>query len=375
MKTRHKYFVNLTLVLTSLFLSLFAAEALLKNYVFDPSRFYIRTPGWSMQVKHNGKMDLNKISDDHIVSINHYGYRGSTPNFMSSPRIILIGGSTVEDWAMSDEDMYSNKLQNILRKCNKFAYVANLGKSGVNARSNILQLEKTYNYFPKFDEVVILMGLNDFLYDQHIHHPKVPMPESWFENMAFMTTPSNNKMLSSIMELFSRLKNIEKNRVPQVNNMGDNMEVLWRSYSSRPAKEITDMPNLSANLDLYEKTILKLNSQAQAMNRKITFVTQPYLWADNLDEKSKKQLYAGFVGSDPRAKDVEWYSMNALKKGLFAYNSRLLSVCERQNLNCLDLAKTMTDTNLFYDDFHFSKQGGDHIAKVLGEKLKQDYCN
>jgi hypothetical protein len=375
MKTRYNYLINFILVLISIFLSLLATEALLKNYVFDPSRFYIRTPGWSMQVKHNGKIDLNKISDDHIVSINHLGYRGSTPNLISSPRIILIGGSTVEDWAMSDEDMYSNKLQNIIRQCNKYAYVGNLGKSGVNARSNLLQLDKTYRYLPKFDEVVILMGLNDFLYDQHIHHPQVSMPESWFENMAFMSVPSNYKTSSAIVELFRRIKNIDKDRAPLINNMGDNMEELWRAYSSRSVKEKSDMPNLLANLDLYEKTILKLNSQSQAMNRKITFVTQPYLWANNLDDVSKKQLYAGFIGSDPRANNVEWYSMQSLQKGLAAYNSRLLSVCERYKLNCIDLALTMTDSSLFYDDFHFSKQGGDHIAEVLGEKLKQDYCN
>ena len=182
--------VLLTILVSILCLA--TLELLLRSFVFDPNASYIRTPGWRMHVRTNGLLPKAKVPEDHTIIVNRLGIRGATPAFGAGPKIAVLGGSTVEDWVLSERNTWPQQLAMNLSDCAPKAWVANLGKSGVNARHHLLQLPEVEKYMPKFDMFVVLMGLNDFLYDLHIHHP-LETPDGWWYRLSDVSVCETNR--------------------------------------------------------------------------------------------------------------------------------------------------------------------------------------
>ena len=350
-------------------------ELLVRTFVFDPSLSYIRTPGWSMLVKTNGK--LPHVEGDHRIVINSQGFRGDLPPSNAAPHIAVIGGSTVEDWVLSEDETWSKQLQEDLRRCAPTAWASNLGKSGTNARHHLIQLPETEAYMQHYDYIVVLMGLNDFLFDFRIHHP-FELPENWWIDQALMSQGGSEGSLATVAlakRLISGL--FAPSSGEQVSDFGAYMEYLWDAYRDvNDDQWVNTLPDASEHLATYRQTIRSLKQYADEKGTKIVFVTQPYAWSDDMDETVRKQIYAGFIGSDIKSPDTQWYTPEALMRGLNAYNETLLDECESGNLMCVDAAQTMSGhAEYYYDDFHFSERGADHIAQRVSELLTQDIKN
>ncbi|WAC03775.1 hypothetical protein N7U66_10350 [Lacinutrix neustonica] len=73
------------------------------------------------------------------------------------------------------------------------------------------------------------------------------------------------------------------------------------------------------------------------------------------------------------ANNEAFYSTNAFYKGMEAFNERLKTVCDRNNIAYIDLKLPKT-TASFYDDFHFNESGAllasDQIYQALKPLLK-----
>ncbi|MBV9982245.1 hypothetical protein, partial [Bradyrhizobium sp.] len=174
---------EILLTLASLAIALFAAEWLCRRFIFDPTAAYIRTPGWSMAVHHNDL--IPRVHEDHVIDINNLGIRGAPPSLLSSPRIAVLGGSTVEDWVLPERQTWVQQVGQNLRPCAPNVWTGNFGKAGVNARHHFIQFPEVVQYTPRIDMFVVLLGLNDFLFDLHIHHSLVT-PENWWRQQALM---------------------------------------------------------------------------------------------------------------------------------------------------------------------------------------------
>ena len=104
----------------------------------------------------------------------------------------------------------------------------------------------------------------------------------------------------------------------------------------------------------------------------IVFLTQPFIWSENMTDEALSMIYAGFIGTDNQSPDVQWYTHDAMRVGLEAYNREMLDQCAAQNLNCMDLAQAVTKTaDNFYDDFHFSEVGADNVSENVFNHLKR----
>ena len=89
-----------------------------------------------------------------------------------------------------------------------------------------------------------------------------------------------------------------------------------------------------------------------------------------MSEKDREQIYAGFIGPDIMSSETKWYTPDALRTGLKAYNDILRLECEEAKLICVDAAREMSgNSEFFYDDFHFSDQGARHLGALVGAGL------
>ena len=87
----------------------------------------------------DGKLP-NVIDNDFQLHINSLGIRGNLPTGDATPKIAVLGGSTVEDWVLSEEKTWVKQMQATVRQNHPKAYAANMGKGGVNARHHLIQL-------------------------------------------------------------------------------------------------------------------------------------------------------------------------------------------------------------------------------------------
>jgi hypothetical protein len=104
---------------------------------------------------------------------------------------------------------------------------------------------------------------------------------------------------------------------------------------------------------------------------RIVFVTQPFLWRDDLPPDLQRLLWLGGVGPFQKEAGHEYYSVSALAAGMDAYNRTLLATCRRiPGAVCVDLAALLPkDTTVFYDDVHFNEAGSRRVAEILAERL------
>jgi len=345
-------------------------ELLLRTFVFDPNAAYIRIPGWAMNVRTNGL--LPHVSGDYVIKVNRLGIRGETPAFGAAPKIAVLGGSTVEDWVLPDNKTWAQQLATQLRHCAPDIWVANLGKGGVNARHHLIQLPETEKYMPRFDMFVVLVGLNDFLFDLRIHHPLVIL-EDWWRRQAFMYDHSDEGSFAIIAigkRLYRRFVTERKN-AGAISDFGYYQKHLRDAYTKVTREQwVTSMPDLKEYLDTYRKTISALKAYADTYGAPIVFVTQPYVWSNNMPAETRAQIYAGFIGADIDSPRTKWYTPAALEKGLSAYNAALLDKCTTDHLLCVDAAgKLPKEAKFFYDEFHFSERGAAELGRIVAEDI------
>jgi hypothetical protein len=57
-----------------------------------------------MALHHNDP--LPRVHEDHVININNLRIRGGPLSLLSSPRIAVFGGSTVEDWVLPERQTW-----------------------------------------------------------------------------------------------------------------------------------------------------------------------------------------------------------------------------------------------------------------------------
>jgi lysophospholipase L1-like esterase len=346
-------------------------EWLLREFVFDPGSAYIRTPGWSMQVRSNGLVP--HVAGDHLFVVNRLGIRGAGPQLGAAPRVAVLGGSTTEDWMLPDGKTWTQQMAAQLRDCAPDIWVANLGKGGVNARHHLIQLPETERYMPRFDLFVVLLGLNDFLFDFAIHHSP-SYPEDWWRKQALMYDRGDEGSLA-VVALTRRLYKryvTDRKKGMGVSDFGIYQKSLRDAHAKVTATQwVHALPDPADKLSTYRKTIAALKKYADAYGAPMVFVTQPYVWSKDMSDETRRQIYAGFIGADMNSPATRWYTPAALEQGLSAYNATLLEACRAEKLDCVDAAgKLPREARVFYDDFHLSEAGAEMLGKLVAETVR-----
>ncbi len=179
--------IAITIVSTAIFLA--GSEWYLRENIFNPNLRFMRTPGWQIVFRPTPEGTPGIFEDAHI-KINALGIRGDTPNFNSSPRILAVGGSTTEDVLLNDRKTWVGRLQERLRQDFSRAWVGNAGKAGTSAIHHALLIEEMLPRL-KVERVIVLLGLNDMLYDARIHLGDTVLGPDWDLRQAFMYIPPN----------------------------------------------------------------------------------------------------------------------------------------------------------------------------------------
>jgi lysophospholipase L1-like esterase len=318
-------------------------------------------------------------------TINKLGLRGPLPpKDTAHYQILAIGGSTTICTYLDDSEVWTQLLMETTNasRSNLPIWVGNAGVSGRTTVSHLVLLQSILGVVDA-DMVFFLLGVNDM-----------------YANLAFQGAPTQailersdgyqgdlpaGTRFRSVRPLYRRLQifqllqgvaGILQQRFGDLSRSSQAGELPAPSlpsdldvvpYRAQRAKgPIVPIPDLQVGLQEYQHRILALADLCKSLGIRCLFLTQPFLWRDDLSPAEQQLLWNGRVG---RWQHPEGFASAAdLARAMDAYNRALLDVCRANGLECYDLAAHIPkDTTAFYDDVHFNENG----ARIVAGNLKQ----
>ena len=380
---------GVVLVLATLIISIGLSEIVLR--LISSGQYYVWPPG----LRHVFRPDpdiMPGIKGESRFSINDHGLRGDPFSDNQTYRILAIGGSTTECLYLDDLEAWPYLLQEVLNATagsKRRIWVGNAGKSGHNTRNHIVQVERLIRQYPKLDAVLLLIGANDFLQRLSLDELYRPFPGvekitfSEYEALmdkSFSVWPRTDVRFpfwkrTAIWGKVRAIKNRYRHS-PKATAIQDDAAKIykkWRMHRKMASSIRTTIPNLSSALEEYSRNVNTMIDYTKSKGIAVILVTQPYLWHSDLPNEEQSLLWAGSIGKYQEESGHEYYSIEALAKGLKMYNETLLRICHTKNVECIDLESQLSkDTSNFYDDAHFNESGARNVATVLGDYLARN---
>ncbi len=303
-----------------------------------------------------------------VFATNSEGVRGDELTNKHSFKILAVGGSTTECLYIDQQKSWPHILQEKLSSAYKQdVWVGNIGRSGLSTTGNLIELKYLLPQYQRIDLIIALVGFNDL--QSSLLNTFIPNSYKSDEEkieMVFVVRPPKknakfyensalwNIIKKSISYYFIRNKDIVEDSV-------GSWYIGARNARKRASEIVNSLPDLSINLSIFENNINEIIDLAQKRSIRIIFLTQPCLWNENLTVTEKDLLWFGFT-----ADKKKYYSIPALASGLNKFNTRLIEICKRRNIECIDLESFIAqDTTVFYDDVHFNESGCSKVADVI----------
>ncbi len=285
------------------------------SYVWPPNLVYVFHPDSSI---------FSGISGESYFTINSMGYRGEEiKNHNNEYRILIIGGSTSECLYLDDGETWPHLLEEKLGKTidGKKVITMNIGKSGHGLRNNLLALKYLPDYYEP-DLIIVLAGANDVLYKLSRKDSWQPFNEEEYdktESYTFSISPKYNWKSTIIYKIYMVLHSKDKNIKPQ-DGIGQTL-VENRLKRQNSENWITEIPDLKLALEDYQKIIERVIELSKDQDSEIIFMTQPYLYKENMSSEENESLWMTYDFGDV------YYSLDVMINVTEEFNKRLLEVC------------------------------------------------
>lgn len=361
---------RLVLILIYLIIFIIAAEITLRLVSGTQNEYCLWRPYWKVTFKpYPGIMP--GVTGNAIFEANSDGVRADELKSKHRFKVLAVGGSSTECLYIDQKKTWPYILQNNL--CSAFkeeVWVGNIGRSGLSTTGNLIELKYLLPQYQKIDLIIALVGFNDFqstLLNTYIKNnlksdrEKIEMvfirrpfrPKEFYRNSAFLRT-----MQKLVKYCFKRNAGI-------VEDSGGSWYIGARNARKKAVLIETKLPDLEPNLAVFEDNINQMIDLAKSRAIRIVFLTQPYLWSQNLTSEEAGLLWFGYTEDKKK-----YYSIGALIEGLNKFNLRLRQVCKKRNVECIDLEGLIpSNTGFFYDDVHFNEDGCRRVAGIISEYL------
>ena len=383
---RREKLYKVALLLISFTIAIAIGEMSLR--IFSTNTYYVWTPNLKMTFRLLPRI-MPGISGESRFYLNSFGIRGDDFSDGQQYRILAIGGSTTECLFLDESEAWPYLLQEMMNaKLGKpKIWVGNVGKSGLNTRHHILQVQKLLPQYPEIDAIILLIGINDLHQRLSLDVNYVPysLESPGYRvklfSKAFSEVPmqyTTNVPLYKRTEIWHRLLKIKERLLKSDSHKGHvqddsgNIYITWR-WNRLNAGGIMDvLPDLTSALEEYAQNVNTIVDFATDRGVRVVLVTQPVLWRPDLPGELRSLLWMGGIGDFQAQSGKEYYSVKALSAAMKKYNETLLTVCRNREVECIDLASLLPkDTTIFYDDVHFNEGGARKTAVILADYLLQ----
>lgn len=350
-----KYYAIFTVII------LLIVEIGLSIINYFPNGYYTQSPNTSHYYKENPS-NYDGISGAYSLSFDALGSRSVSDYSKAKHKLVVFGGSTTICSALSQDKIWTAHLD---KKLGDNYWVGNFGKVGNSSNHHLFQFEHILDKPELADvkTVLILVGVNDcrgFLKSKDLY---INMSDSDIKKSAFTHLPNSELFFFQRLNLY-KISKIAARRIHFLSQPRRPVDYLKKYKSDKVPN--TELPDLTDGLNHYERNLKNLIRKAKERKINLIFLTQPTLWQENLAEEYKTLLAAR-----SHYNKTPLYTGKALNELMTAFNKRLISVCNLENIAVIDLQLPKNKT-IFYDDMHFNETGAKVVAEKVHTFLKQN---
>jgi hypothetical protein len=334
-----------------------------------PFAWYVWPPNYaSIQLP----TDLPGVSSKGVFTTNSLGIRGPEFSDADRYRILCVGGSTTECIYLDNAKAWPRLVGEALAANTAGVWVGNIGRSGTTTPHHVTLFE----HLPEADLVdcwVVLCGIND--YGQHVRGTyEETTADSWKHTFKYRRPGLGSDLWRPLQRnsfVFCMFESLRK-RI-KVALQGENPAAFqdtrakWVKKQQEKRrlghKRAVELP-LDDWMDEYERQLMRMIELSRAKAKRLIFVTQPTIWKADLPA----ELADHTIG--PRLPDGSYLDDATRAEGMDRYNQRMRDVCQREGIECVDLAASLPKSlEVFYDDCHFNEAGAKSVAEKLGPVL------
>ena len=353
-----KWVTRLVLLWFGLVVGLGLAEGLLR--VYNP--FESRVRGGRIVLPADKKYEINNQVftkfDRHIVHTkNSLGFRGEEPpgRFHEFLTILTVGGSTTEDFYLSDGRTWTDHLGEYLQSSFRDLWINNAGLDGHSTAGHLI-LVKDYVAPMKPDVVIFLIGLNDVARED--------LTEFDLEKIRGGIQTGSVKALVKSLVPYSALASLGVNhyRVRRAKIQGvayaetDLKDLVELSIPPEEQRRIQDW-HRRLFLKAYEERVLELLRTVRENGIEPVLITQPMLAGEGIDPETGVDLSKVRIGN--LNGEIVW-------KTLEMYNDVLRKIGSDEDVLVIDLgSKLPKNSSLFSDFYHFTNEGAEYVAAIV----------
>jgi lysophospholipase L1-like esterase len=282
---------------------------------------------------------------------NALGIRGDEfPAERSVPRILCLGGSTTECLYLDDTETWPHLLGQRLASAGP-VWVGAIGASGYSSVHHLKFLEQHGPVAAgEFDAVLMMVGVNDL--------GKVYLGVTEAQQLAGALKPIwGRSRLASLLHA-----GIDRWRAERTGALED-----WAYHVPRQQRERAAATQIARGLDLerwlaeYAARIERIALLCSQRGLRLIFATQPVQWAAGLPAQIEARFWFGRLASG------DYASTAVMRADMDAFNARLLEVCGRLGVPCVDLSPLHGDARWFFDDCHFTEAGARAVAGLIAD--------
>ena len=302
---------------------------------------------------------------------NALGLRGEELNIHADENvttIMTLGGSVTECLLLNDWDAWPYIVQTHLSDATgKDVWVGNAGRSGQNTLDYVAHAQVLVPAIDP-DIVVVMPGGNDLqaaaedrLLPLNVLDPTV------LRNFASKLYQPAAAQAFEAMEPSYTLFLLKQRIHPSTVEYSEFYRAMKSARFNSP--KLDQIPDLEDHLETYRNNLDQL---VEAISRldgpKLVLMTHPFLWKDDMPDEELRTLWAGY--SCMACDDRVFYSRQALRDALEAFNAVTLDVCNESGLPCFDLEPAVgKNLGHFYDDAHLTAAGSQHVGRLVADFL------
>ncbi len=363
-------------------LVLATAELFLRHGMPELDLYFTWWPGLEKEF-HPAADLLPGISGPSRFAANRYGLRGDDPPAGESYRILCVGGSSTECLMLDQRETWAELLEAELAAARPrvATWVANAGKSGLNARDHRVQLRALLGQETRIDLVIVLAGVNDLnlrlaqdgAYDPTwlartgaervvLEHAFQLLPRALERRQSWWKRTGTWRLLGTLRsELWPPLEVLD--------DYG-RVHATWRAHRAGAARWIDELPDLAPALAEFRANLSALAATCRERRARLVLVAQPAMWDAELAAEDSGLLWFGGIGDYMEQAGSAYYTAGALARGMALFQAALLETAAAEGVEAVDLAAGFPrDRSVFYDDVHFNEEGARRVARVLAGAL------
>lgn len=316
-----------------------------------------------------------QLGNTYTSNINSFGFRGEEMTKEKSAgiyRIFILGGSTVLNKTTAFEMTGPRILEKLLREKypNKKIEVMNAGVDGFTSEHSLIQ----YLFYIKDfnpDMVVMWHGFNDWYYScspQERAYGSFKSDYSHFFGAdALMVKEhfSPQPIIGIKLVTFDFfIKFLQDNWYSDIRNLYLANNSSSGFYTQKTENNQYEMKDF-ASLPSYTRNLQSLINSVLDDNVILILGNQPYLYSENLDQKTLSKIYFPVLHC---SKDGKYPTISSVINGMTKYNKATKDVAAKNNIPFIDLESQIPkNLEYFTDDVHYTEKGNEQIGNALSQ--------